>query len=69
MVVMGRGHFSLSPYVMNFKRVRLWNQLNRKQKLAEMVTRRPTTKKKFAPGIIHGDRCDRKTPKTIVLLK
>ena len=24
---------------------------------------------RFALGIIHGDRCDRKTPKTIVLFK
>ena len=24
---------------------------------------------RFALGIIHGDRCDRKTPKTIILLK
>ena len=23
----------------------------------------------FALGIIHGDRCDRKTPKTIILFK
>ena len=24
---------------------------------------------RFALGIIHGDRCDRKTPKTIILFK
>ena len=24
---------------------------------------------RFALGIIHGDRCDRKTPKTIILIK